>query len=86
MFILLQEIMQAKTTTEVKYQQLILKAQAKGVIQLYVRELNNILYIDGHAPSEKVKEELWMLYNQIDPDFRSGDLVLNLKCTQSVLS
>jgi hypothetical protein len=70
--------------THQKYQQLILKAQSAGVMHLYVRELNNILYIDGQTPSEKVKEELWSLYNKIDPEFRSGDLVLNLKSLQQV--
>lgn len=73
-------------TTEQKYQELILKAQASGVMNLYVRELNNILYIDGQIPSDKIKEELWMLYHQIDPEFRSGDLVLNLKSVQQAVS
>ena len=73
-------------TTEQKYRELILKAQASGVMKLYVREMNNILYIDGQTPSDKVKEELWKLFHQIDPEFRSGDLVLNLKSAQQQLS
>ena len=68
------------TTTHQKYQQLILTAQQSGVMKLHVRELNNILYIDGDVPSEDIKAQLWQLYHQIDPDYRSGDLVLNLKC------
>ena len=63
----------------------ILTAESAGVQKLYVRELNNILYIDGHVPSEKVKEELWKLYNKIDPDYRSGDLVLNLQLLQQAV-
>jgi hypothetical protein len=82
----LQKIDMQVQTTEQKYQELILKAQASGVMNLYVRELNNILYIDGQIPSDKVKEELWMLYHQIDPEFRSGDLVLNLKSAQQPVS
>lgn len=74
-------IMQSQTT-EQKYKELILKAEASGVMKLYVREMNNILYIDGQTPSDKVKEELWKLYYRIDPEFRSGDLVLNLKSVQ----
>lgn len=69
--------MEAQTTHQ-KYHQLILTAESSGVMKLHVRELNNILYIDGHVPSEQVKEQLWKLYNEIDPDYRSGDLVLNL--------
>jgi uncharacterized protein YgiM (DUF1202 family) len=26
-----------------------------------------------------VKDQLWNIYNQIDPDFRAGDLVLDVK-------
>ena len=61
-----------------KYQQLITSAQQAGVADLQVREQNNILYIDGTAPSGAVKDQLWNVYNQIDPDFRSGDLILNI--------
>lgn len=75
--------MEASTATHQKYRELIMTAQAAGVIRLFVRELNNILYIDGQAPSEKVKEELWKLYDKIDPGYRSGDLVLNLSYAQS---
>jgi hypothetical protein len=70
--------MEAQTTHQ-KYHELIQAAQASGVMKLFVRELNNILYIDGQTPSEKVKEALWKLYDQIDPGYRSGDLVLNLQ-------
>jgi hypothetical protein len=70
-------------TTHQNYRELIVTAESAGVMKLYIRELNNILYIDGHTPSEKVKEELWKLYNKIDPGYRSGDLVLNLKSEQT---
>jgi nucleoid-associated protein YgaU len=61
-----------------KYQQLIDAATKGGVTNLQVREQGNVLYIDGNAPSEEVKKSLWDLYNKIDPDYRAGDLVLNL--------
>jgi nucleoid-associated protein YgaU len=61
-----------------KYQQLIDTATNSGVTNLQVREQNNVLYIDGDAPSESVKQQLWDLYNRIDPDYRAGDLVLNI--------
>lgn len=61
-----------------KYQSLINAAQQSGVSNLQVREQNNVLYIDGTAPNGAVKDQLWNVYNQIDPDYRTGDLVLNI--------
>lgn len=66
-----------------KYQQLITAAQQAGVTDLQVREQNNVLYIDGTAPSGAVKDQLWNIYNQIDPDYRTGDLVLNVNSNVS---
>ncbi len=62
-----------------KYEELINEARSTGVKNLQVREQNNVLYIDGDAPSGQVKDQLWNTYNRIDPDFRSGDLVLDVK-------
>jgi nucleoid-associated protein YgaU len=61
-----------------KYQPLIDAAQTSGASNLQVRQQGNVLYIDGQVPSESVKQQLWDKYNQLDPDYRSGDLVLNL--------
>lgn len=61
-----------------KYKALTDAAQAAGVTNLQVREQDNVLYINGTAPSGKVKDDLWNVYNQIDPDYRAGDLVLNI--------
>ena len=61
-----------------KYQPLIDAAAKSGVTNLQVREQGDVLYIDGNAPSEEVKKNLWDLYNKIDPDYRAGDLVLNV--------
>ncbi len=61
-----------------KYQSLINSAKTAGVTNLEVREQDNVLYIDGQVPSESVKKQLWDEYNRLDPDYRSGDLVLNL--------
>lgn len=63
---------------DIKYKELIDTAKSSGVSDLQVREQNNVLYIDGNAPSGNVKDELWNIYNKIDPDFRAGDLVLNV--------
>lgn len=61
-----------------KYKELIDAAKAAGVNNLQVREQDNVLYIDGAASSGQVKDNLWEIYNKIDPDFRAGDLVLNV--------
>lgn len=62
-----------------KYAELINEAKQSGVNNLQVREQNNVLYIDGEAPSGMIKDKLWALYNKLDPDFRSGDVVLDVK-------
>jgi len=65
-----------------KYGKLIDYAQKAGVQGLSVKETNNVLHIDGSAPAY-VKDQMWNIYNQIDPDMRSGDLVLNIHTTDS---
>jgi uncharacterized protein YgiM (DUF1202 family) len=61
-----------------KYKDLIDTANASGVSNLQVNEQDNVLYVDGDAPSGAVKDKLWDVYNKIDPDYRSGDLILNV--------
>ncbi len=61
-----------------KYQALINAAKTSGVNNLQVREQNNVLYLDGEASSGQVKDNLWSIYNTIDPDFRAGDLIMNI--------
>jgi len=61
-----------------KYAELVTAATASGVTDLQVREQENVLYVDGTAPTGQVKDQLWDIYGKIDPDFRAGDLVLNV--------
>jgi LysM repeat protein len=65
-----------------KYRELVTAAQSAGVSNLQVREQSNVLYIDGVAPSEEIKQRLWDIYGKIDPDYRSADLVMNIKVIQ----
>jgi uncharacterized protein YgiM (DUF1202 family) len=65
-------------TLEEKYADLVSAAKSSGTSNLAVRAQDNVLYIDGVVPSGEVKDKLWAEYDKIDPDFRSGDLVLNL--------
>ena len=61
-----------------KYAKLVQYAQASGVTNLSVVEQNNVLYVTGSATAA-VKDQLWKLYDEIDPGMRSGDLVLNIE-------
>ncbi len=61
-----------------KYGELIAAAKNNGVTNLQVREQDNVLYVDGSTPNGELKDNLWNIYNKIDPDFRSGDLILNI--------
>ena len=62
-----------------KYQSLIDMANQSGVSNLQVSEEGDVLHLSGTAPSEEVKQKLWDEYNRIDPDMRSGDLVMNIE-------
>ena len=66
-----------------KYKSLVETARSSGVTNLQVREQNNVLYVDGTAPSGEVKDKLWNIYNSIDPDYRAGDLVLNINANMA---
>jgi uncharacterized protein YgiM (DUF1202 family) len=61
-----------------KYKELIDAATAAGVSNLQVQEQDNVLHIDGEAPTGAVKDKLWEIYGKIDPDFRAGDVVMNV--------
>jgi len=63
---------------EDKYKALTDAATAAGITDLAVREQDGILYIDGTAADGATKDHLWEVYNEIDPNFTSGDLVLNV--------
>lgn len=62
-----------------KYAKLIQAAESDSVRNLQVREQDAVLYIDGEASTGATKDKLWNIYNEIDPDFRSGDLILNVQ-------
>ena len=61
-----------------KYKELIDTAKNAGIKNLQVSEQNNVLHISGDAPDAQTKDNLWNIYNKIDPDFRAGDLVLDV--------
>lgn len=61
-----------------KYKELIDTAKNAGIQNLQVSEQNNVLHISGDARDAQTKDNLWNIYNKIDPDFRAGDLVLDV--------
>jgi hypothetical protein len=66
-----------------KYKELIDKVTEASVQNLQIREEDNVLYIDGEANGD-VKQQLWDLYEKIDPDYASGDLMLNINSVAGV--
>jgi len=69
-----------------KYDELIRTARSAGVTNLQVREQENVLYIDGQAPSEGVKQQLWDIYQRLDPNYRAADLVMNVRIAEGAPS
>jgi len=67
-----------------KYKELLDAAKASGVANLQAREQDNVLYIDGEAPDGGVKDKLWDIYGKIDPDFRAGDVIMNINVATAV--
>ena len=60
-----------------KYAQLILYAKSNNVSDLSITESDDVLHVSGKATAF-VKDQIWNIYNQIDPDMRAGDMVLNI--------
>ncbi|MBC9929248.1 SH3 domain-containing protein [Chitinophaga qingshengii] len=67
-----------------KYKELLDTANASGVPDLQVAELDGVLHINGTAPSGDVKDKLWNIYGQIDPNFLSGDVVMDIQVATAV--
>ena len=66
-----------------KYASLIDMAGSMGLDGFNVAEGDGVLHIEGVAGSAEQKQQLWDEYARIDPDFRSGDLVLNVTSPES---
>ena len=66
-----------------KYQSLIDLANSSGISGLNITEGEGFIKIEGSAPSADVKQRLWDEYGRLDPDYRSGDLVLNVTAPEA---
>jgi nucleoid-associated protein YgaU len=65
-----------------KYQSLIDLANRLGISGLDVQETDGVLKVGGIAGSADAKQQLWDEYSRLDPDYRSGDLVLNISAPE----
>lgn len=59
-----------------KYSVLVKIAKQYGVS---VSEENDLLRIIGEVPNGDVKDRMWKVYNQLDPNFKSNEVVLNVE-------
>ena len=60
-----------------KYQSLLELANSNGTTY-ELSEGDGVLHINGSAPSDEAKQQLWDEYARIDPDYQSSDLILNI--------
>ena len=67
-----------------KYKVLLDTAKASGVEDLQYAEQEGVLQIRGTAPNADAKNKLWDIYNQIDPNFLSGDVVMDIDVSTAV--
>ena len=61
-----------------KYAELVKSATSLGVANLAIAEKDNVLHISGTAKNQADYDALWALYDKIDPNMASGDLMINL--------
>lgn len=66
-----------------KYQSLIDLANSSNISNLRIEEADGFIKIEGSAPSAEAKQALWDEYGRLDPDYRSGDLVLNIDAPEA---
>ncbi len=60
-----------------KYQSLLELANSNGTTY-ELSEGDGVLHVNGTAPSDEAKQQLWAEYERLDPDFQSSDLILNI--------
>ena len=60
-----------------KYVSLLELANANGTAY-ELTEGDGVLHINGTAPSTEAKDALWAEYERLDPEYRTGDLILNV--------
>ena len=64
---------------QTKYQGILELAQQNGTNYELSGGDDGVLHINGTAPSEEAKQQLWDKYSEIDPNYATGDLVMNIE-------
>ena len=59
-----------------KYRELVELANSNN---LSVNDNGKVLKIDGEVKSPATKDKMWEIYQKIDPNFKSNDVLLNVK-------
>lgn len=59
-----------------KYKELIDLARENNVM---IAETGNVLKLEGTVPTAAIKDKMWEIYQRLDPQFKSNDLLLNVK-------
>lgn len=67
-----------------KYKELLSAAKALMGEDMQFVVQNDLLHIRGVAPNAEAKNKLWDIYSQIDPNFISGEVILNVDVSPSV--
>ena len=67
-----------------KYSALISAAQQGGVQDLVIGESDGVLRIQGAAPTADLKNKLWDIYGSIDPNFLTGDVVMDIDVSGAI--
>jgi hypothetical protein len=66
-----------------KYKQLTDAATAARLSNLLIDEQDGVLHISGDTTDPSVKDHLWNVYGQLDPNFQLGDVILDITTTVS---
>jgi uncharacterized protein YgiM (DUF1202 family) len=61
-----------------KYAELLQAANSMGVANLAVAEKDGTLHVSGTAKNTADYDALWAMYDKIDPNMASGDLMMNI--------
>ncbi|KGE15921.1 SH3 domain-containing protein [Sphingobacterium deserti] len=67
-----------------KYKRLLDTAKDSDIEDLSYYEQDEQLYVVGTTSHADIKNKLWDVYNQIDPNYIAGEVVLNIAIADSV--
>ncbi len=66
-----------------KYVSLLELANQNGTTYELSEGDNGTLVVTGTAPSAEAKQQLWDEYERLDPEFKAGDLILNIQTAEA---